>query len=135
MNVGNAIVSALLRSPMHRPLSRTTALIRYQGRRTGRIVTTPTQYAMRGEEVVIAVGHPDVKTWWKNFHSDHDVEILLVRRWHPMTGRALTATDAPDLVASLLDAYLRLLPKARGHLHDDHGSPRSETVLVRCRPR
>ncbi len=40
--VGNALVSAVLRSPLHWLLSGSTDLIRYTGWRSGREMTTPT---------------------------------------------------------------------------------------------
>ena len=56
MGVTNAVVAAVLRSPLHRLLSGSTDLIRYRARQSGKEVTTPTQYARRGDEVVILVG-------------------------------------------------------------------------------
>jgi hypothetical protein len=69
MSVGNAFVSTLLRSPFHRLLSGSTDLIRYRGRRTGREITMPTQYAEHGSDILILVGRPDTKTWWQNFRT------------------------------------------------------------------
>lgn len=62
MSFANACVSTLLRSPFHRLLSWSTDLLRYRGRRTGRQITMPTQYAECGSDVVILHGRPDTKT-------------------------------------------------------------------------
>jgi len=67
MSFANACAATLLRSPFHRLLSGSTDLIRYRGRRTGREITMPTQYAECGPDIVILVGQPDTKTWWQNF--------------------------------------------------------------------
>jgi hypothetical protein len=80
MSIGNACVSALLRSPFHRLLSGSTDLIRYRGCRTGREITTPTQYAERGSDVVILVARPDTKTWWKNFRTERDLTRTITTR-------------------------------------------------------
>lgn len=66
MAIQNAVVSWVLRSPTHGMLSTALAAVRYQGRRTGHTITTPAQYTRRGEDLVILVGRPDTKTWWRN---------------------------------------------------------------------
>jgi len=51
-------------------VSRNIALLTYTGRRSARTFTIPVGYRRDGEEVVIAVGMPDAKTWWRNFLGD-----------------------------------------------------------------
>jgi len=136
VGVANAVVSTLLRSPLHGILSRSTALIRYTGRRSGRRITTPTQYALRGEDVIIAVGRPETKTWWRNFRTHGDIEVLIRRQWRPMTARAVEAADDPDAIAPLVAAYLERFPKAARALGVDADDSRGSTaVVVLCRPR
>lgn len=77
VNVANAVVATVLRSPVHQLLSRSLDLIRYRGRRSGAELTTPTQYARSGNDIVILVGRPETKTWWRNFRTDHDVDVLV----------------------------------------------------------
>ena len=132
----NAVVSGLLRSPLHRMLSGSTDLIRYTGRRSGREFITPTQYARHGDELIILVGRPEGKTWWRNFTSDGDIEVLLQRRWLPMTARTVIGADDPETVMPLLDVYLQRFPRAAGALGDDaNGSRVQRAVIVWCRPR
>ncbi|HEX6237186.1 MAG TPA: nitroreductase/quinone reductase family protein [Acidimicrobiales bacterium] len=136
MGVGNAIVSSLLRSPLHRVLSSSTNLVRYIGRRSGRTFTTPTQYVRRGDDLIIAIARPETKTWWRNFRSDRDVEVLVQGRWLPMTGRAIVGADEPESVAPLLDAYLERFPRAQGaEAGGGGGSAARRAVIVWCRPR
>lgn len=125
----DAVVGAVLRSPLHRLLSASTDLVRYTGRRTGRLVQTPTQYARDGDDVVILVGHPERKTWWRNFRSERDLEVLLARRWTPMTARAVVGEEDPALAQRLLEAYGGRFPRAVSGLRAE------DAVLVRCRPR
>jgi hypothetical protein len=132
--VGNAFVSALLRSPLHRVLSRSTDLVRYTGRRSGRRITTPTQYARRGDDIVILVGRPDAKTWWRNFRSDANLDVLLRGRWVPMTARAVVGADEPETIGPLVDAYLARFPKAVTVLGGEADRV-SRAVVVWCRPR
>src|SRR5680860_1107680 len=51
VKVDNVLVSGVLRSPAHRLLSGPVGLIRYTGRRSGRTITTPTQYARSGDDL------------------------------------------------------------------------------------
>jgi hypothetical protein len=145
MSFGNTFVSGLLRSPLHRLLSGSTDLVRYTGRRSGREIVTPTQYARSGDDVVILVGRPDTKTWWRNFRTEGDLEVLLQGRWVPMTATAVVGADDPATVAPLLDAYLARFPRAAhtligrtGGTGDTGGTVDalvSQAVVVWCRPR
>ncbi|GAB3093624.1 hypothetical protein [Isoptericola nanjingensis] len=64
----NAGVLAWRRSPRWGgALRRTLTIVRYTGRRSGREFAIPVGYRRRGDEVVIGVGMPDAKSWWRNF--------------------------------------------------------------------
>jgi len=110
--MANGVIARILQSPMHRLLSRSTALVRYHGRRTGRTVTTPVQYARHGSGIVVLVGHPEGKTWWRNFRQGHDLEVLIGGRWEPMRGRAVIGREEPETAARLLDVYATRFPGA-----------------------
>ncbi len=136
MSIADSLISHLLLSPMHRVLSGSTDLIRYTGRRSGREFITPTQYARRGDDVIILVGHPETKTWWRNFTTDGDIDVLLQRRWLPMTARAVIGADDPETITPLLETYLQRFPRAGRVLEDEAKEPRAErAVIVWCRPR
>jgi hypothetical protein len=136
MRTANAVVATLLRSPMHRLLSGSMDLIRYNGRRSGREFTTPTQYARAGDDVIILVGRPNAKTWWRNFTSEHDIDILMRRHWIPMKARAVVGAEEPATIAPLLDAFLERFPKAARALEEgSNESLRRSAVIVWCRPR
>ena len=136
MGIGNGVVAGLLQSPLHRILSGSTDLIRYTGRRSGRSYITPTQYAQSGDDVIILVGRPDTKTWWRNFRTDRDIDVLLRRRWVPMTAKVVIGADDPEAIAPLLDAYLHRFPRAARALGPAaDGSRVQHAVIVWCRPR
>ena len=131
----NTVVTGVLRSPIHRVLSGAVDVIRYTGRRSGRRYSTPTQYVQHGDDVLILAGRSDDKTWWRNFRTDRDLEVLIRGEWRPMTGRAVVGADDPDAVSPLLDAYLERFPKAAGSLGPDRETRLRRAVVVRCRPR
>lgn len=71
VNAGlNAVMTPLVRSPLHRLVSGRIAMITYTGRRSGKTFSTPVAYDRRGDEVRIDVAMPDRKTWWHNFDGD-----------------------------------------------------------------
>lgn len=126
----NRVVAAILTSRLRGSMARSTVLIRYVGRRSGTTFTTPTQYAWCGNALVIAVARPDTKSWWRNFRTEHPLDVLIDGTWTPMTGRALDAGAEPDEAGPLLDAYLARFPKAEKVLSSSDGP----TIVVRCRP-
>ena len=107
----NRVVIAVLQSPLHRVLSGSTGLVRYTAS-SGRTVVTPTQYTTVDDGVVILVGHPEAKTWWRHFRTEQPIEILRNRQWTAMTAQTLTGADQPEEVAPLLDSYLARFPRA-----------------------
>jgi hypothetical protein len=70
----NFIFSMLLRSPLHRILSRKFLLLFIKGRKTGKIYTFPVGYLDDGDELQVIA----VRGWWKNLqHGDIPVTVLL----------------------------------------------------------
>ena len=81
MPVGNALVGGVLRSPLHRMMSRSLLLLTYQGRRTGKEYTFPVAYARYQEdELVVVAGRPGGKTWWTNMRGSLPVRLLIAGR-------------------------------------------------------
>jgi hypothetical protein len=136
MTFSNRVVCRLLESPVHRLMSRSTDVIRYRGRRSGEMFTTPTQFAAYQDGLVILVGRPDTKSWWRNFRADRDIDVLIDGEWRAMTGRAVDGATEPDTIGPLLDAYLKRFPKAARRLDARTGvAGHVGAVVVWCRPR
>ena len=136
MGVGNSAVRAVLGSPAHRLMSGSTDVVRYRGRRTGAEFSTPTQYARHGDDLIILVGKPETKRWWRNFREDRDLDVLVQGRWLAMTGRAVIGADEPDVVAPLLDTYLERFPKVARTLGGRTREAQvQQAVVVWCQPR
>lgn len=67
----NAPVAALANSPRFgRFVNGNIAMVTYTGRRSGRTFSIPVSYRRSGDDVIIGVGMPDAKTWWRNFVDD-----------------------------------------------------------------
>ena len=137
MSLANRAVIALLCSPAHRLLSGSTAVVRYDGRRSGRQFQTPVQWAGDERELVIFVARHGAKRWWRNFEGGHAVDVLVGRRWRPMQGEVVRGLDDPAETDRLLACYLDRFPKATRLVPSDAEGRRdvSDVVLVRCRPR
>ncbi len=136
MPFANAVVATMLQSPLRGLLAGSTDLLRYTGRRSGRTITMPTQYARDGDALIILVGRWATKTWWRNFQTEQPVEVLVRGVWMPMTARAIIGSKDPSTLGPLLDRYLERFPRAaktiEGGSVEEH---RRNAVIVWCRPR
>ena len=103
----NPVVRLLLRSPLHRLLSGSLAILSYQGRKTGHWHSLPCMYARDGQDLYIIPGHPDRKVWWRNLRQPTPVRLRL--QGHDLDGTA-TASSDPEAVAAGLRRYLARYP-------------------------
>ncbi len=134
MGIVKKLITAGLQSPLHGVLDGSFDLVRYQGRRSGETFITPTQYAAHGDGIVIFVGTPERKTWWRNFRGGRNLEVLLAGRWVPMFGELVVGADEADRIAPLLASYLRRYPKVARHLPQG-ATEAGSAIVVWCRPR
>jgi hypothetical protein len=136
MPLGHDVVSAVLRSPAHPLLSRWACLVRYTGPRSGRVVTLPTLYARHGDGLVILVGWPEKKRWWRAFRTAHDLEVLVRGRWEPRRAHTVVDTDEPDVAAPLYETYRARFPRSTTFLPGTTDDERRRAaVVVWCLPR
>jgi hypothetical protein len=84
--VVNPLVRALLRSPLHALLSRRLVLLRVTGRRSGRTFELPVGYVRDASGILVTVGAPEHKQWWRNI--DGPTSITVVLRGHTRPGMA-----------------------------------------------
>jgi deazaflavin-dependent oxidoreductase (nitroreductase family) len=105
------LITWLLRSPVHRLVSRSVLLLTIVGRTSGRAITFPVQYAASDSGLVIFPGHFERKQWWRNLQHASPIEVLLEGTRRTGTGRTLAAepAESDDAIA----AYLRRFPRAR----------------------
>lgn len=88
LNLMNAIMRPLLRSPFHFLASGWCALITVKGRRTGRLYTTPVYYRREGN--VLRFFSDKHRKWIRNFESGTPVRLRL-------QGADVPGTAAPCL--------------------------------------
>jgi hypothetical protein len=87
----NPLVKGLLRSPLQGVASGGLVLITVTGRRSGREHTFPTGYEQDGDRVLIEVGWPERKLWWRNLTEPAPVRLRL--RGAERTGTAVARGD------------------------------------------
>jgi deazaflavin-dependent oxidoreductase (nitroreductase family) len=99
----NQVVSVLLRTPgIQRWLGRSVALVRFRGRKTGRLYTTPVSYYGKGGTILV-LSRID-RSWWKNLEEKPDVELRLAGRTFRGLARASVGDEAEiPALASFLE--------------------------------
>lgn len=105
----NRAVLAVLSSRVHALLSGTVVALRITGRRTGRLVQFPVQYAIDDVGLVIFPGHPESKQWWRNLREGARVEVVLRGETRSGAGELITPGDAGYIGAR--EAYTHRFPR------------------------
>ncbi len=115
----------MLRSPLHGMVSKTTLLITFIGRKSGKTYTTPVSYSQHDNHVYIFTH----ASWWKNLRGGTPVSLRL--RGLEVQGLAEPVAEDKQAIAASLSAHLRKVPfdaKFYGVTFDDHGNPGAEEV-------
>ena len=109
-HVVNPVVRALARTPGHRLLGGRLVVLSYTGRRTGRRHELPVMAVAAGDDLVVVVGEPAAKTWWRNFDSvPRDVRVRIRGRLLEGAARRLGAGDTG--YRESVAAYRRAFPR------------------------
>jgi deazaflavin-dependent oxidoreductase (nitroreductase family) len=100
----NALMSAVLRSPLHAMLG-DTMLLTVTGRKSGKRYTMPVSFYREGDVLWVTSGRE--RTWWRNLRGGACVTMHLHGR--DMEGSAEVVTDA-DAVAGQVAEYVARVP-------------------------
>lgn len=94
VRVFNGLAVALMDVPVVGGLIRRGMVeIRYVGRKSGKTFETPVGYRRSGEEIVIPVGMPDKKNWWRNFLGEGGSITLVGLDGRDRAGHAIATRD------------------------------------------
>ena len=122
----NLVMALILRSRLHRLLSKHLALITVTGRKSGKAYTVPVSYQQQGAVLrTISVRHD---RWWRNLRGGALVTLRL--RGCEMSGHARVIEDVQELVPQLM-MYLHRAPKSAkilGVRRDPQGQFRHEDL-------
>jgi len=123
LSVLNPALAAVLRSPLHRLLSRGLLLLTVTGRRSGRRYSIPVGYQEDSNGLVVMVSEARRKQWWRNYYEPAPVELRL--RGRERRGVAELVAPGSDSFRSLAEATLRRVPWMRRVFRVDAYDPRA----------
>jgi deazaflavin-dependent oxidoreductase (nitroreductase family) len=103
--IGNAFVTAILRSSFHSVLGDSFGLITVTGRKTGRRISTPINVSRLGEEFTVVSYRK--RTWWRNLTGGRAGELRVGGKSVPVTARII---DQPGEVRDALKEYFERYP-------------------------
>ncbi len=108
----NPIVIWLLRSPLHGLIDKSTVLITFKGRKSGKNYAFPVSYVQDGDTLMMISRREH--TWWKNFRGGTQVTLCLQGR--TLRARGEVFTDA-EIIANKLLMFLRNFPGYQRLMH------------------
>ncbi|MCU1642679.1 MAG: hypothetical protein JWN03_2954 [Nocardia sp.] len=120
----NWVVKRILRSPLHRIMSRNTMLLTFTGRKTGKQYTAVVRYVRDGDLVTC---YTDSK-WWINLRGGAPVDLLIGGQ--TVSGTATVVKDRA-VVTESLTSFLQATPsdsKYYGVGRDAAGQPKPEDI-------
>ena len=121
----NTLIKGLLRSPLHRVMSKNTMLMTVTGRKTGKQYVVVVRYVRDGERIVC---YTDSK-WWINLRGGAPVQMLIAGA--TVSGIAAPVED-PARVARSLSQFLHAVPgdsKYYGVRRGEDGAPNAEDIV------
>jgi deazaflavin-dependent oxidoreductase (nitroreductase family) len=104
LTIGNSINTAILRSPLHRLMSKSIMLISFQGRTSGKTYTIPVEYHRAGRSITVYSWKS--RSWWKNLRGGAPVTVRVRGQDLPGTADIVPASEA-EIIAGLRAMYPR----------------------------
>src|SRR5512133_3852919 len=100
----NPFIIWLLKSPFHGMLSKNMMLISVIGRKSGRIISTPTNYLRDGNHLWIVSWRG--RKWWRNLRTAAVVRVLLAGK--EIEGCGQVIEDEKAVAQSLFNYYKKV---------------------------
>jgi hypothetical protein len=108
----NPIVSAILRSPVHRILSGSMLLFTFTGRKTGRAYTIPVGYMRNGETLVLFTN----RARRRNLRGSSGGAVTVRLQGRERTGRAVLVEDPAPVAVTFERLIAQHGPRAASRL-------------------
>jgi deazaflavin-dependent oxidoreductase (nitroreductase family) len=117
----NPMMVWLLKSPLHGMISKGVMLVSVTGRKSGKMISTPTNYLRDGNTLWV-ISWRDRK-WWRNLRGGAKVRVLLAGR--NVEGCGQVIEDEKAVAQSLFDYYRKVPQYAKyvGINLDETGLP------------
>lgn len=103
----NPMAIWLLKSPFHSMISRGVILVSITGRKSGRTISTPTNYLRDGNTLWVISWRE--RTWWRNLRGGAKARVLLAGK--SVEGRGQVIEELKAVAPSLFE-YFRKIPRA-----------------------
>ena len=100
----NPMMIWLLKSPLHGMISKGVMLVSVTGRKSGRTISTPTNYLRDGNTLWV-ISWRDRK-WWRNLRGGANVRVLLTGK--SVEGRGQVIEEEMAVAQSLFDYYRKV---------------------------
>ena len=123
--IANQLVALLLRSPMHRLISKDLLLLTLTGRKSGKKYTIPVGYGRQGDILALFTDH----TWYKNLLAHPMVKVRLQGK--ERSGTAEVIRNDKEQIAQEMLAFVRHRPgaaRAYGVTFDAERKPNQESL-------
>jgi len=127
--LANRFMLRLLRSRARPVLGARMTALRYTAR-SGAVVMVPVQAAHDRDRLVVLVGRPEGKRWWRHFINRAPTDVLVEGQWHAATAEVaaderaaqayrdafphIAAAEGATFVTVTLDHQLPATPPLRG---------------------
>ncbi len=122
----NPMMIWLLKSPLHGMINRGVMLVTVTGCKSGRTISTPTNYVCDGNTLWVISWRE--RTWWRNLRGGAKVRVLLAG--NSVEGRGQVIEEEKAVAQSLFD-YYRKIPQVAKYIQvglDTAGKP----ILADC---
>jgi deazaflavin-dependent oxidoreductase (nitroreductase family) len=100
----NPMTVWLLKSPLHGFISKGVMLVSVTGRKSGRTISTPTNY-LRDGNVLWVISWRE-RSWWRNLRGGAKVRVLLAGK--SVEGRGQVIEEEQSVAQSLFDYYQKV---------------------------
>lgn len=125
----NAAMRWVLRTPgLQQWVGRSTALLTFRGRHSGRLFTTPVSYLRVGDRVLVT-SHVE-RHWWRNLRDEPDVQVRLAGVQHHGRARTLRGLAALDAYLTYLAGHPMIARAAGIELRDGEPDPRQAQAAL-----
>ena len=105
----NPMMTWLLKSPLHGMISKGVMLVTVIGRKSGKTISTPTNYLRDGNTLWVISWRE--RKWWRNLRGGAQARVLLAGR--SVEGRGQVIEEEKAVAQSLFDYYRRLPQNAK----------------------
>ena len=85
----NGLITRILKSRLHWPLSNALIVVSWAGRKSGRPFSIPVGYQAEDDTIIVMISKPGTKVWWKNFRTPWPADLIIRGRRRAAMGELI----------------------------------------------